>query len=103
MLRDSRQEPSDEFAPDHGVQELPAGGIEVTVSMFMSQHDVPDDCGGVGGPQQGQLATVRLTSVAVEESRRAEPHPPGSGGERISDFPWQLAVDSVSVSSVDCA
>ena len=24
-----------------------------------------------------------------------EPHPPGSGGERISDFPWQLAISSV--------
>lgn len=25
-----------------------------------------------------------------------EPHPPGSGGERIADFPWQLAIASVS-------
>ena len=25
-----------------------------------------------------------------------EPHPPGSGGDRISDFPWQLAIASVS-------
>lgn len=25
-----------------------------------------------------------------------EPHPPGSGGDRISDFPWQLTVASVS-------
>jgi phosphopantothenoylcysteine synthetase/decarboxylase len=25
-----------------------------------------------------------------------EPHPPGSGGDRISDFPWQLAMASVS-------
>jgi len=24
-----------------------------------------------------------------------EPHPPGSGGDRISDFPWQLAISSV--------
>jgi len=25
-----------------------------------------------------------------------EPHPPGAGGERISDFPWHLALASVS-------
>ena len=25
-----------------------------------------------------------------------EPHPPGSGGDKISDFPWQLAIASVS-------
>jgi hypothetical protein len=25
-----------------------------------------------------------------------EPHLPGSGGDRISDFPWQLAIASVS-------
>jgi phosphopantothenoylcysteine synthetase/decarboxylase len=25
-----------------------------------------------------------------------EPHPPGSGGERIADFPWHLAIASVS-------
>src|SRR5262249_42912019 len=25
-----------------------------------------------------------------------EPRPPGSGGDRISDFPWQLAIASVS-------
>jgi phosphopantothenoylcysteine synthetase/decarboxylase len=25
-----------------------------------------------------------------------EPHPPGSGGEKISDFPWQLAIASVT-------
>jgi phosphopantothenoylcysteine synthetase/decarboxylase len=24
-----------------------------------------------------------------------EPHPPGTGGDRISDFPWQLAMASV--------
>jgi phosphopantothenoylcysteine synthetase/decarboxylase len=24
-----------------------------------------------------------------------EPHPPGSGGDRISDFPWQLAISSM--------
>ena len=24
-----------------------------------------------------------------------EPHPPGSGGDRIADFPWQLAIASV--------
>ena len=25
-----------------------------------------------------------------------EPHPPGSGDDRISDFPWQLAISSVA-------
>ena len=25
-----------------------------------------------------------------------QPHPPGSGGDRISDFPWQLAIAAVS-------
>jgi hypothetical protein len=25
-----------------------------------------------------------------------EPHPPGSGIERIADFPWQLAIASIS-------
>jgi phosphopantothenoylcysteine synthetase/decarboxylase len=25
-----------------------------------------------------------------------EPHPPGSGSDRIADFPWQLAVASIS-------
>jgi phosphopantothenoylcysteine synthetase/decarboxylase len=25
-----------------------------------------------------------------------EPHPPGSGGDRIPDFPWQLAIAAVS-------
>ena len=24
-----------------------------------------------------------------------EPHPPGSGGERFADFPWQLAIASI--------
>jgi hypothetical protein len=28
-----------------------------------------------------------------------EPHPPGSGGERISDFPWQLALAAVAADS----
>jgi phosphopantothenoylcysteine synthetase/decarboxylase len=28
-----------------------------------------------------------------------EPHPPGSGGERISDFPWQLALATVAADS----
>lgn len=30
-----------------------------------------------------------------------EPHPPGSGGERIADFPWQLAVEAISACSGD--
>ena len=28
-----------------------------------------------------------------------EPHPPGTGGERVSDFPWQLAIAEVAADS----
>ena len=28
-----------------------------------------------------------------------EPHPPGTGGERVSDFPWQLAIAEIAADS----
>ena len=44
-------------------------------------------------PLQRSVASLRSEGVRVLLGpREFEPHPPGKGGERIADFPWQLAV-----------
>ena len=48
-------------------------------------------------PFKDSVKTLRREGVRILLGPgEFEPHPPGSGGERISDFPWNLALASVS-------
>jgi phosphopantothenoylcysteine synthetase/decarboxylase len=70
--------------------EAPGLGIPVVVLPFVNS--------ALAGrlPFKDSVDVLRSEGVQVLLGPgEFEPHPPGSGDDRISDFPWQLAISSV--------
>jgi phosphopantothenoylcysteine synthetase/decarboxylase len=71
--------------------EAPALGIPVVALPFVNS--------ALAGRAafQDSVNTLRSEGVRILLGPgEFEPHPPGSGGDRITDFPWQLAIASLS-------
>ena len=82
--------PSDTYALGI-LAEAPGMGIPVVVLPFVNS--------ALAGraPFKESVETLRGEGVRVLLGPgEFEPHPPGSGGERIADFPWHLVVAAVS-------
>jgi phosphopantothenoylcysteine synthetase/decarboxylase len=70
--------------------EAPGLGIPVVVLPFVNSALAGRE------PFKDSVNALRGEGVRILlGSGEFEPHPPGSGGDRIPDFPWQLAIASV--------
>jgi hypothetical protein len=78
--------------------EAPGLGIPVVVLPFVNS--------ALAGraPFRNSVQVLRSEGVGILLGPgQFEPHPPGSGSERIAGFPWHLAMAAVSAARASCA